>query len=203
LAKKVWWMNRFSQKVVIVSRNLDSFSLVNQGWFTKFAKLSPCQTFPLYSNVASNAMKSLNFVRWKPNKYDESVKSATYLGLIGPKLEYASSVWDLYLAKDICIIERVQRIAAIWIKTYYKWESSVSCMLSELQWSTLLTHRLVSRFTILYKALLHVTQPGHFQHPKHFNIPIARTTYYYNSFFLKNIWEIGILYQLLPLRSLH
>jgi len=43
--KKVWWMNRFSQKVIIVCRNLDGFSLVNQGWFTK---LSPCQTFPLY-----------------------------------------------------------------------------------------------------------------------------------------------------------
>jgi len=31
LAKKVWRMNRFSQKVIIVSRNLDGFSLVNQG----------------------------------------------------------------------------------------------------------------------------------------------------------------------------
>ena len=31
LAKKVWQMNRFSQKVMIVSRNLDGFSLENQG----------------------------------------------------------------------------------------------------------------------------------------------------------------------------
>jgi len=31
LVKKVWQMNRFSQKVIIVSRNLDGFSLVNQG----------------------------------------------------------------------------------------------------------------------------------------------------------------------------
>jgi len=30
LAKKVWQMNRFSQKVIIVSRNLDGFSLANQ-----------------------------------------------------------------------------------------------------------------------------------------------------------------------------
>jgi len=37
---KVWRMNRFSQKVIIVSRNLDGFSLVNKGWFAKFAKLS-------------------------------------------------------------------------------------------------------------------------------------------------------------------
>jgi len=34
LAKKVWQMNRFSQKVIpviVVSRNLDGFSLANQG----------------------------------------------------------------------------------------------------------------------------------------------------------------------------
>jgi len=31
LAEKVWQMNRFSQKVIIVSRNLDGFSLVNHG----------------------------------------------------------------------------------------------------------------------------------------------------------------------------
>jgi len=40
LAKKFWRMNRFNQKVIIVSRNLDSFSLVNQEWFAKFVKLS-------------------------------------------------------------------------------------------------------------------------------------------------------------------
>jgi len=30
LVKKVWQMNRFSQKVIIVSRNLNGFSLANQ-----------------------------------------------------------------------------------------------------------------------------------------------------------------------------
>jgi len=37
LVKKVWWMNRHSQKVIIVSRNLDGFSLANQGWFAKLS----------------------------------------------------------------------------------------------------------------------------------------------------------------------
>jgi len=31
LQKKVWQMNRFNQKVIIVSRNLDCFSLANHG----------------------------------------------------------------------------------------------------------------------------------------------------------------------------
>jgi len=29
--KKVWQINRFSQKVIIVSRNLNGFNLANQG----------------------------------------------------------------------------------------------------------------------------------------------------------------------------
>ena len=41
-------MNRSSHKVVIITTSLDGFSLANHWRFTKFAKLSPCQTFPLY-----------------------------------------------------------------------------------------------------------------------------------------------------------
>jgi len=40
LVKKVWQMNRFSQMVIIVSRNFDGISLTNHGLFVKFAKLS-------------------------------------------------------------------------------------------------------------------------------------------------------------------
>jgi len=59
--------------------------------------------------ITSNAIKPLNFVR---RNCDESVKAAAYLGLIQPKLEYASSVWDPHLSKDIHTVESVQRIAA-------------------------------------------------------------------------------------------
>ena len=46
--KKVWRMNRSAKGLLIVTTNLDGFSLVNRRLFTKFAKLSTCQTFPLY-----------------------------------------------------------------------------------------------------------------------------------------------------------
>ena len=84
-------------------------------------------------------MKSLNFVRHNLNKCDESIKCAAYLGLICSKLEFASAVWDPHLLKDITIIERVQRIAARWVKSNYNWENCVSNMLSELQWPSI-TH---------------------------------------------------------------
>ena len=46
--KKVWQMNRSAKGLLIVITNLDGFSLANCRRFAKFAKHSPCQTFPLY-----------------------------------------------------------------------------------------------------------------------------------------------------------
>ena len=48
--KKVWGMNRSAKGLLIVTTNLDDFSLVNCRQFTKFAKLSTRQTFLLYGN---------------------------------------------------------------------------------------------------------------------------------------------------------
>ena len=155
---------------------------------------------PHINNIASDAVKSLNFVRRNLSKCDESIKSAAYLGLIRPKLEYASAVWDPHLSKDINTIERVQRIAARWVKSNYNWENSVSNMLSELHWPTLHNRRLISRLTLLYKGLHNLitldipsyititTTTSHitrFQHSFHFNLPTARTNHYHNSYFLK------------------
>ena len=48
--KKVWRINRSANRLLLVSTNLDGFNLANYGQFTKFAKLSPRQTFPLYGS---------------------------------------------------------------------------------------------------------------------------------------------------------
>ena len=47
--KKVWRMNRLAKGLLMLTTTLDGFSLANCKRFTKFAKLSTCQTFPLYS----------------------------------------------------------------------------------------------------------------------------------------------------------
>ena len=48
--KKVWRMNRSAKGLLIITANLDGFSLVNHRQFAKFAKLSTRQIFSLYSN---------------------------------------------------------------------------------------------------------------------------------------------------------
>ena len=47
-SKKVLRINRSANRLLIVSTNLDGFSLANHGRFAKVTKLSPCHTFPLY-----------------------------------------------------------------------------------------------------------------------------------------------------------
>ena len=48
--KKVWRINRSANRLLIVSTNLDGFSLTNRG---QFAKHSPCQTFLLYGTYVN------------------------------------------------------------------------------------------------------------------------------------------------------
>ena len=50
LAKKVWQINRSTNRLLIVSTNLDSFSLANHGGFAKFSptKLSHYMVFETY-----------------------------------------------------------------------------------------------------------------------------------------------------------
>ena len=47
--KKVWRINRSANRLLIVSTNLDDFSLVNHGQFAKFAKLSRYTVYGLAS----------------------------------------------------------------------------------------------------------------------------------------------------------
>ena len=123
------------------------------------------------------------------NKCDESVKSAAYLGLACPKLEYASADWDPHLSKDINAIERVQRIAARWVISNY------NCMHGCVKYACFLScsgqHYIFtepSQVTILYKGLhdlitleipiynITTTTTAHltrFQHPFHLNKPIT------------------------------
>ena len=47
--KKVWRINRSANRLLIISTNLDDFSLANHGQFAKYTDVSPSQSFPPYS----------------------------------------------------------------------------------------------------------------------------------------------------------
>jgi len=164
------------------------------------------------NNVASNAMEFLNFVRQNLTKCQESVKSTVYLGLVWTKLEYASSVLDPYLSEYIWVIKGVQRIAVRWDKFNDNRENSVSCMLPELQWPTLLTRRLILTFNtaIILEILVYIYHNHHHLSPKLFPTFITFQCMYQQlelttttTAITKKLFETGAYYQLSLLRLPH
>ena len=71
---------------------------------------------------------------------------------VRPLLEYGSAVWDPYLQKDMQSIKMVQRRAARWVKSDYRYNSSITSMLEDLQWPSLqYVHRqYVTRLKLFY-----------------------------------------------------
>ena len=60
-----------------------------------------------------------------------------YTSIVRPTMEYASPCWDPFEQGHIDKLEQVQNKAVRFIKSDYKWTSSVSSMKSELGLETL------------------------------------------------------------------
>ena len=71
------------------------------------------------SNILVKANRTLGFVRRNLSNCPEEIKKHAYYALVRPHLEYASSVWDPHVQKQINDIEAVQRRAARFAKRCY------------------------------------------------------------------------------------
>ena len=70
--------------------------------------------------------------------------------LVQPQLEYASTVWSPHTATDITKLEAVQRRSACSTRHYQR-TSSVTQMITDLNWCSLEQRRIDSRHTLMYK----------------------------------------------------
>ena len=150
---------------------------------------------PHINNITYNAMRTLNFVKRSLYKCNRDTKCMAYTSFVRLVLEYASSLWDPHLNKNILAIEMVQRRAACWVESDYLWTSSVTSMLCDLNWSTLQHRREVSRLKTFYNVIYNTSalkMPHYFvittyatrhQHPLHFITPSVRTSFYKYSYF--------------------
>ena len=77
------------------------------------------------SNICGKANKTLGFLRRNVNINSTSVKESAYKSLVRPLVEYASSVWDPHLQKDITRLEMIQRRAARYVSNKHGNRSSV------------------------------------------------------------------------------
>ena len=68
-----------------------------------------------------------------------------------PQLEYSSTVWFPHTVTDITKLEAEQCRSARWATRDYQHTSSVTQMIKDLNWRTLVQRRIDSRLTLMYK----------------------------------------------------
>ena len=105
------------------------------------------------SNICGKANKTLGFLRRNVNINSTSVKESAYKSLVRPLVEYASSVWDPHLQKDITRLEMVQRRAARYVSNKHGNRSSVDNMIQHLDWYSLKHRRRIARLVMFYKIV--------------------------------------------------
>ena len=125
-----------------------------------------------------------------------------YKTYVRPILEYASTVWDPHTIELTNQLEMVQRRAARFVTADYRRRHSVTVLLNQLQWQTLLQRRTHSKVTMLYRIhhqlvaipagppyiiYSNTTTRGHLQLQQHH----CRINSYQHSFFpsVVNLWN--------------
>ncbi|XP_072164246.1 uncharacterized protein [Diadema setosum] len=99
----------------------------------------------------AKASRTLAIIRRTLGKCDKKVKVAAYNQLVRPQLEYATCTWNPHTQKDSQILENIHRQAARFVSHDYSRESSVTSMLSSLDWDTLQHCRILHKSEMLYK----------------------------------------------------
>ena len=96
---------------------------------------------------------TLGFLRRNHRINSEDVKSAAYISLVRPILEYCSTIWNPYHKDQIYKLEMVQQRAARYTTNRYHNTSSVSEMLDHLNWETLKSRRTKAQFTMMFRIV--------------------------------------------------
>ena len=152
------------------------------------------------SHTTSKANKSLNFLRRNINVSNPTIKGRAYKSLVRPILEYAQVVWDPYEVGQIEQLESVQRRAARFTMNNYRRTSSVTTMLTNLEWPLLADRREAARLHMFYKIennLVATTMPltpknnPHHENTRAYVVPTSRTDYHRNSYFYRTarVWN--------------
>ena len=97
------------------------------------------------------ARTSLNFLQRNTRGCPSSLKTRCYQTFVRPQLEYAAPVWNPHCAKQVDLLEAIQRRAARYVTGNFARRASVTEMLQQLKWDTLERRRQDAMLVILYK----------------------------------------------------
>ena len=105
------------------------------------------------NRVASNANRSLGFIKRNVKTKSPKIREMTYQTLVRSQLEYASTIKDPHTQQYTHKIEMVQRRAARWTMNDYARTTSVTSLLHQLGCLTLEERRSAARFCLFYKIV--------------------------------------------------
>ena len=135
-------------------KNIEHFEVSNHPYVgVKLQKELKWKTH--IDNITSKANRTLGSIKRNLNRCSQEIKVKAYTILVRPKLEYSSTVWDTYCKCQINQLEKIQCRAARFVLYDYSRESSVTTMLTTLNWPTLQSRRKVSRLSVFHKVLHH------------------------------------------------
>ena len=103
--------------------------------------------------ITNKANSMIGFLRRNFHHCPIQTKSALYLSLVRPILEYAVTVWAPYHHSDNSQLEAVQRRAARFVMNCYDCFHSVSNMIQNLNWPTLAKRRDQFKSIMMYKII--------------------------------------------------
>lgn len=157
-------------------------------------------------HAASKASRVLGFIQRNFHHASVNIKEKLYHTLVRPHLEYGTAAWDPYYAKNINVLEKVQRRAARFTTNNYSREASVTEMLKTLQWDSLQDRRRAHRLTCLYKIhhdeleiprtyITPKTDRARRGHDQQFQLYNTNLTSFTNSFFPRTIKDWNTLPQ--------
>ena len=104
--------------------------------------------------ATKRAYKILGVVRRYLRPCSRILKETGYKTLVRPHLEYASTVWDSHLKKYINSLDRVQRSPARFVSNNYDYtEGSMTSILKDLNWDSLVSRRTSAQLIMFYKIV--------------------------------------------------
>ncbi|KAK7093437.1 hypothetical protein V1264_012780 [Littorina saxatilis] len=103
--------------------------------------------------AAAKGNRTVGFLRRNFKECTPKVKAATYITMVRPTLEYASTVWNPHEQQHNNLLESVQKRAARYVHNNYreKEPGTVTNMLTNLGWKSLEERRHNSRLAMMFK----------------------------------------------------
>ena len=130
------------------------------------------------NTITAKANQSLGFIKRNLKVHSPAIKEHAFKALILSKLEYCNTIWDPHTQQQTLQIEKIQRRAARYVSNRYHNTSSVTYIMSDLNWAPLEVRRIRYSLIFFYKVIHHLVAIPY----SNLLIPTSKDCYKYSYF---------------------